>query len=96
MSQAGAAAAGEAAAGKAAVAVDEELLRMLQELDVEELASALAAEGLTSVQRLQRMLAKRTAGELATRLGLTFYAETQLVDLCAKLQPVRHPEVLIA
>ncbi len=80
----------------AAVAVDEELLRMLRELDVEELASALAAEGLTSVQRLQRMLAKLTAGELVHTLRLNVYEKAQLIDLCATLQPVRYPEVLIA
>ncbi len=86
----GEAAAGKAA-GKAAAAVDEELLGMLQELDVEELASALAAEGLISVQRLQRKLAKLTAGELGETLMLNVYEKAQLADLCAKLQPVRKP-----
>ncbi len=86
----------EQAPSSAAVAVDEELLGMLQELDVEELASALAAEGLTSVPRLQRTLAKLTADELAETLRLNVYEKVQLTDLCAKLQPVRHPEVLIA
>ncbi len=80
-----------AAAGKAAAAVDKELLEMLEELDVKELANALAAASLTSVRRLQRMLEKLTAVELAEKLKLTVYEKEQLIDLCAKLQPVRHP-----
>ncbi len=59
---------------------------MLRDLEIANLAGALAEQGLDSTKRLRSVLEHETPEALAQVCQLRIFDKTQFLKLCAKLQ----------
>ena len=73
--------------------VDAALLKMLREFEIEPLSPTLAAKGLTSTKRLQMMLEREKAEDLAKRYGMNDGDTLDFCAMCAKLTQVNAPSL---